>query len=290
MTVFSKNNFMTEEEFALLKDLVRREFGIMLKGDKRLTLHTRVSHRLSILGLKSYRDYYDYVISDATREELFRFASHITNHETYFFREKAQLDVFAGLLQEIKRARQERKENVLRVLSLACSSGEEPYSINIILQENGLFAWDWDVRITGMDIDRCALEKAKGACYTRNSFRLLNGDSGIVDKYFTVDGERYLMRRSLAKNVLFVHGNVIDEASFEGIGNVDVIFCRNVLIYMSDEAIGKIVRNLYHSLADRGYLFIGSSESLIQKTNLFAPEYVGGAIVYRKNVARGSRV
>ncbi len=289
MTGFSKKDFMTEEEFALLRDLVRREFGIMLKGDKRLTLHTRVSHRLSILGLRNYNDYYHYVVSDPTREELFQLASHITNNETYFFREKAQLDVFSGLLQEIKRERQQRKQNMLRVLSLACSSGEEPYSLNIILQENGLFAWDWDVRITGMDIDRGALDKARGARYTRNSFRLLNGDRGIADKYFTVAADRYIMRPSLTKNVEFVHGNVLDEASFAGMDNVDVIFCRNVLIYMSDEAIEKIMGNLHHVLADRGYLFIGSSESLIQKTNLFVPEYAGGVIVYRKNVAKSRR-
>ncbi len=289
MKGLSKNDFMTAEEFALLKDLVRKEFGITLKGDKRLTLHTRVSHRLSILGIGNYSDYYNYVISDPTREELFRLASHITNNETYFFREKAQLDVFSGLLQEIKRERRKRRQKKLRVLSLACSSGEEPYSINIVIQENGLFAWDWDVRITGMDIDRSALEKARGACYTRNSFRQLNGNRGIAEKYFTPDGERYTLRRSLTKNVDFIHGNVIDETSFAGIEEVDVIFCRNVLIYMSDEAIEKIVSNMYRVLADGGYLFIGSSESLIQKTNLFVPEYVGGIIVYRKDVAKCSR-
>jgi chemotaxis protein methyltransferase CheR len=285
MTPFSKNAFMTEEEFALLSGLVRREFGIMLKGDKRLTLHTRVSHRLSVLGLENYSDYYRYVVSDPTRDELFQLASHITNNETYFFREKAQLDVFSGLLQEIKRGRQKRGQNMLRVLSLACSSGEEAYSLNILIQENGLFAWDWDIRITGMDIDRIALEKAKAACYTKNSFRLLNGDRGLVDKYFTVEGDNHTLRRSLTRNVEFVHGNVLDEASFAGVEQADAIFCRNVLIYMSDEAIEKMVRNFFRILSDTGYLFIGSSESLIQKTNLFVPEYLGGVIVYRKNAA-----
>ena len=266
MTSFSKKDFMTEEEFTLIRDLVQREFGILLKGDKRLTLHAKVSHRLEILGLESYRDYHTYIVSDSTRDELFRLASHITNNETYFFREKAQLDVFSGLLSGMKRERQSRSENELRVLSLACSSGEEAYSLNIVLQENGLFAWDWDVRITGMDIDRSALAKAKEASYSRNSFRLLNGDRGIVDKYFSVSGDRYVLRRSLLKNVEFVHGNVLEEASFAGLQGADAIFCRNVLIYMSDEAIERLIGNLYNVLADSGYLFIGSAESLIQKT------------------------
>jgi chemotaxis protein methyltransferase CheR len=290
MTSFSKKDFMTEEEFTLIRDLVQREFGILLKGDKRLTLHAKVSHRLEILGLESYRDYHTYIVSDSTRDELFRLASHITNNETYFFREKAQLDVFSGLLSGMKRERQSRSENELRVLSLACSSGEEAYSLNIVLQENGLFAWDWDVRITGMDIDRSALAKAKEASYSRNSFRLLNGDRGIVDKYFSVSGDRYVLRRSLLKNVEFVHGNVLEEASFAGLQGADAIFCRNVLIYMSDEAIERLIGNLYNVLADSGYLFIGSAESLIQKTNLFLPEYVGGIIAYRKNGAARASV
>ena len=276
---------MTEEEYSLLKELVGREFGIQLKGDKRLTLHTKVSHRLSILGFATYREYYEFIVSDPTREELFIFASHITNNETYFFREKPQLDLFSGLLHEIKIANQKQNRNTLRVLSLASSSGEEAYSLNIIIQESGLFVWDWDIRTTGIDIDRNAIKKAREACYTKNSFRALNG-SGYVDKYFSVDGDRYTLRRSLTANVEFRHGNLLESGSYEGLSQVDTIFCRNVLIYMSDEAIEKIVQNFYHCLSDTGYLFIGSSESLIQKTNLFFPEYKDGVIVYRKNIKR----
>lgn len=280
---YSKKDFMTEEEFSLLRDLVHDEFGIMLKGDRRLTLHTRVSHRLEILDIATYRNYYDYIVSDASRDELFVLASHITNNETYFFREKAQLDLFSDLLKDIKRQRQDKNEHMVRVLSVASSSGEEAYSLNITLQENGLFLWDWDVKIIGMDLDRNAIKKAREASYTKNSFRVMNGDEDVVNKYFTVEGDRYVLRRSLTKNVEFRHGNIIDGASFEGLESLDAIFCRNVLIYMSDEAIEKVARNFYNVLSDTGYLFIGAAESLIQKTNLFVPEYKSGVIVYRKN-------
>jgi chemotaxis protein methyltransferase CheR len=84
--------------------------------------------------------------------------------------------------------------------------------------------------------------------------------------------------------VEFRHANILDRQTFEGFDSVDVIFCRNVLIYMSDDAIEKIVKNFHECISDRGYLFIGSSESLIQKTNLFLPEHINGVIVYRKNV------
>jgi chemotaxis protein methyltransferase CheR len=283
MTVLLKKDLMTDEEFSLLRDLVHREFGILLRGDKRLTIHTRISHRLSVLGLRGYREYYDFIQFDSSGEELFELASHITNNETYFFREKSQLELFSNLLKEIKTKRQKRNEQKLRVLSLASSSGEEAYSLNILVQESGHFLWDWDIRITGIDINRLALKKAGEASYTKNSFRGLNGDSHLVDKYFNAEGERYVLRRSLTRNVDFRHGNILDAGSYIGLEPTDVIFCRNVLIYMSDEAIGRLARNLHGVLSETGYLFIGSSESLIQKTNLFVPEYRNGVIVYRKN-------
>lgn len=285
MIIQDKKDLMSEDEFKLLRDLIHNEFGIFLKGDKRLTLHTKVSHRLSILGFQTYRQYYDYLMSDPTKEELYIFVSHITNNETYFFRENTQLGVFSELLQDIKREKQQRNENKLRIVSLASSSGEEAYTLNILVQESGLFVWDWDTKIIGIDVDRNAIEKAKEACYTGNSFRAMNGNAAYIDKYFDVEKGRYVLRRSLMKNVEFKLGNIIDKNTFEGIGPIDVIFCRNVLIYMSDEAIIKLAGNFYDCLSDTGYLFVGSSESLIQKTNLFVPEYKNGIIVYRKNVS-----
>jgi len=285
MIIQDKKNLISEEEFSLLRDLIHNEFGIFLKGDRRLTLHTKVSHRLSILGLRTYRQYYDYIMSESTKEELYVFVSHITNNETYFFRENTQLEVFSELLQDIKREKQQRNENKLRIVSLASSSGEEAYSLNILVQESGLFLWDWDTKITGIDVDRNAIQKAKEACYSSNSFRSMNGNAAYVDKYFNVEEGRYVLRRSLTKNVEFKLGNILKRNTFEGIGPIDVIFCRNVLIYMSDEAIVKLAGNFHDCLSDTGYLFIGSSESLIQKTNLFVPEYKNGIIVYRKNVS-----
>jgi len=279
----TEKNIMTEEEFILLRDLINKEFGLLLKGDKRLTLHTKVSHRLHILGLKSYQNYYDLIVSDPSREELFALASHITNNETYFFREKTQLDVFSEILKDIKRERQKKNQNILKILSLACSSGEEAYTLNILIQESGLFLWDWDIKITGIDIDKNAIKKAQMARYGKNSFRL-NGNIDFINKYFLVDGERYALRKMLTRNVEFRHGNLLDSSSFDDINDIDVVFCRNVLIYMNDNALSRIVQNLYNCLSVPGYLFIGAAESLIQKTDLFVPEYNNGIIVYRKNV------
>ncbi len=283
MKIRSKKELMTEEEYSLLRDLVNRKFGILLKGDKRLTLHTKVSHRLGILGLESYSDYYKYIMSDPTGDELYALASHITNNETYFFREQNQLEVFVNILRDIKKQKEDDRHFV-KILSVASSSGEEAYSLNMIIQEKGLFIWDWDISITGIDIDKNAIQKAREACYSKNSFRSINGNKPMVDKYFTEEGDRYRLKKFLTKNVEFRNGNILDHATFEGFDSVDVIFCRNVFIYMSDEAIEKIINNFYRCISDKGYLFIGSAESLIQKTNLFLPEHRDGSIVYRKNV------
>lgn len=282
--MLSDKQVMTLEEYGLLKGLIDREFGITLKGDKRFTLHTKVSHRLPILGLKSYSDYYDFLTSDSSRNELFVLASHLTNNETYFFREKPQLKAFSEILREIKKDKQRNNQKSLNILSLASSSGEEAYTLNMLIQESGLFIWDWDVRITGIDIDKNAIKKAGEACYGKNSFRA-NGNMDFINKYFMPDGERYTLKKSLTKNVEFRHGNLLESDSFDGIREIDVIFCRNVFIYMSDTAIDTVIGNLHNCISDDGYLFVGSSESLIQRTALFLPEYVNGIIVYRKNAA-----
>jgi chemotaxis protein methyltransferase CheR len=274
---------MTEEEYALFRRLLDREFGIILKGDKRLTLHAKLSHRLDLLGITSYRDYYDLVTSGPEREELFHFVSHITNTETYFMREAGRLSLFTSLLSEVKRHRQKRNQNKVTIFSAGCSTGEEVYTLNITLMESGLFAWGWDVRIIGLDVNRSALRRAKNASYSKNSFRGLNGDEEFSRKYFDRKEGLYILKKPYRSNVEFRHGNILDPACLDGVDDIDILFCRNVFIYMSDEAMGRIAGNFYNHLADEGYLFIGSSESLLNKTELFKPEYREGSIVYRKN-------
>jgi len=274
---------MSEADYETLSGLIRREFGIHFKGDKRMTLHTRISHRLAVLDLKDYGEYCRYLADDPTGEELNTLASHITNNETYFFREKMQMEALVELLPDMKREKIGRNESFLRILSLASSTGEEVYSLNIILQETGLFLWGWDVSLTGMDIDRAAIRRAEEASYTPNSLRAFNGNAKLIEKYFRAYEGKYAMKRTAMTNVAFRHGNLLDPGAYAGFENTDVVFCRNVLIYMSDEAVGKIIANIHRCLSDSGYLFIGASESLIQRTNLLVPEYRHGVVVYRRS-------
>ncbi|HUO77777.1 MAG TPA: CheR family methyltransferase [Thermodesulfovibrionales bacterium] len=275
---------MTEDEYALFRDLIEKEFGIVMKGDKRLTLHTKLSHRLSILDIRSYKDYYDFIISEPSKEEFYSFMAHITNNETYFQRELGRITLVAGLLDDIKRQRQKKDQKRITFLSAGCSTGEEAYTLKIMLMETGLFAWGWEVKVIGIDVSRSAVKKARNAVYTKNSFRRLDGTDEFSQKYFDRRGDLYTLKSAYRSQVEFRHGNILDPASWGGIQDIDVIFCRNVLIYMSDNAIGRITENFYRHLADEGYLFIGSSESLLNKTDLLVPECRESLIIYRKNL------
>lgn len=279
-TLDNQNIFITDKEFNLIRDFISKKFGIVVKDNKKLTLHTKLSHRLSILGIHSYKSYYEHMLADEA--EQLQLVSHVTNQETYFMREKTQLAVFSALLADIKRSKQKRDLNTLNILSAGCSTGEEPYTLNILLLESGLFSWGWQTSIFGMDVSKSALKKARQAEYSKNSFRMLNGDSGFIKKYFDSSGEKFVLRRPYRHNVTFIHGNIVEPSSFDGMPVLDIIMARNILIYMSDDAIERIAENFHRALSDEGFLLLGSSESLLGRTELFYPEHRDGAIIYRK--------
>lgn len=276
---------MTEEEYALFKILLDKEFGIVLKGDGRMTLHEKLSSRLARLNVASYRDYYDLVTSDSSGDELSCFISLVANKETYFFREKGGIALFGSLLNEVKRYRQQKEQRRVTVVSAGCSTGEEVYTLNITLIESGLFAWGWDVRIVGVDVNSAALEKARNAAYKEDSFRGLRGDEEFQQKYFNSEDGVYVLKRPYRSCVEFRHGNILDPHALDATGDIDIIFCRNVFIYMNDAAVRCIAWNFFSRLADDGYLVIGSAESLLNRSGLFIPECREGSIVYRKNLS-----
>jgi chemotaxis protein methyltransferase CheR len=278
----STGTFMTEEEYNLFKGLILREFGIEMKRYKRSTLHSKLLYRLALLDIPTYKDYYDYIVSDPSREELSNIISHIANSETYFQRETEMIAVFAGLLGEIKKQKQKKSQHQVTIFCAGCSTGEEAYTLNIVLVESGLFSRGWDVKLIGMDISRPAIKKAMNAAYKENSFRSCEGDKNFSEKYFDREGNLYILKKCYRSNVEFRHGNLLSASSLDAVGLIDVIFCRNVFIYMNDQAIKRITENFHRHLREEGYLFIGSSESLLGKTDLFVPERRGEVIVYKK--------
>jgi chemotaxis protein methyltransferase CheR len=171
-------------------------------------------------------------------------------------------------------------DRTLRVLSAGCSTGEEAHTLAMIIHDSGMFFWNWDVRVFGLDVDAVAVEKAKRALYFHNSFRSVS--PALMDRHFVRQGPGSLVKEGIRRLVRLRQGNLMDPASYEGLAPLDAVFCRNVLIYFSDTATVKVVRFFHEALAPGGYLFLGHAESLSRITDLFTPIRFQGAIVYQK--------
>jgi chemotaxis protein methyltransferase CheR len=269
---------MGEEEFRLLRDLVRQQFGLFYDDSKAGLLKNRLLPRVTSLGLATFDEYYHYLrFNPGRREELRKMVSHLTNNETYFFRETKQLEVFA---EKVLPAARDKRKGTVRILSAGCSTGEEPYTLSILAQEKLGLLPGVKLEIIGADVDDKVLEKARAAQYFKNSFRAT--DPLMIHRYFQNQGEAKVVRESVRKPVQFVWGNLVDEGSLRALGKFDIIFCRNVLIYFQDETIRRVIENLSHLLEDDGTLFLGHSESLVRITDSFEAERHAGAVVYRK--------
>jgi chemotaxis protein methyltransferase CheR len=276
---------MSEEEFRLLRELVHEQFGLFFDDNQRGSLRTRLAGRVASLGLASFEDYYHYLrFGPQHVEEQARMASHLTNNETYFYRENPQLQVFAeSVLPGLKERKTARGDRRISILSAGCSSGEEAYTLAMILYDSGLFFWSWDARVIGMDLDRAALEKAERGLYHPNSFRSMR--PAISEKHFVREPGGARVKDAIRRTVAFRQGNIVDPASYDGLAGLDVVFCRNVLIYFSDAMILKVMKILHGVLAPGGYLFLGHAESLSRITDLFTPIRFQGAMVYQKTPA-----
>jgi len=273
---------LSEEEFRLLRDFVHERFGLFFDDSHRASLRARLAPRLALLGLLSFEDYYRYLrFAPDGGEEQQRMVSHLTNNETYFFREQPQLNVFAGhVLRQIKERKARSGEHTLRLLSAGCSTGEEPLTLAMILFDSGQFFWGWEVCVHGLDVDEAALEKARRGVYHQNSLRAVT--PALLDRHFTREGTGVRLRDSVRRAVAFTGGNLLEAESYQALRPLDAIFCRNVLIYFSDAAVQRAVSLFHEVLAPGGFLFLGHAESLSRVATPFQPIRFQGAIVYQK--------
>lgn len=200
----------------------------------------------------------------------------VTINETYFLRERAQMDhmvktVIPGLIANGKKS--------VRIWSLACSSGEEPYSLAILLNEAGLFN-KANIEILATDINTEVLDIAKKGLYRTISFRGV--PPAIQQKYFTKDGFTFKLDSSIMSKIKFFQGNLSSPMLGTKVGKLDIIFCRNVLIYFDVPGKTKVIDLFYKSLNVPGALYLGHSETLNKISDSFKMENFGGGIIYRK--------
>jgi chemotaxis protein methyltransferase CheR len=278
---------LSEEEFRLLRDFIHEKFGLYFDDSQRASLRSRLAGRLASLDLLSFEDYYRYLrFGPERQDELQRMVTHLTNNETYFFRELPQLQVFAEhILRTIKERKNRTNDRTLKILSAGCSTGEESHTLAMIVYDSGQFFWSWDVQVIGLDVDPVALEKARKGLYFHNSFRAIS--PLLLERHFIQQGTGSQVKEAIRRMVRLRYGNIVEPASYDGISPVDVIFCRNVLIYFSDAMILRVVRLFHQILAPGGYLCLGHAESLTRITDLFTPIRFQGAMVYQATEREG---
>lgn len=224
--------------------------------DRLPTLHDKISKRVKELGL-SYWEYCGY-LNDAAGEwdvlvEL------LTINETYFYREENQLnDCCSVVLPLLKEKIWNRP---LRIWSAACSTGEEPYTLAMLIQESGRFP-PGTVEIIATDINKKVLQRAEKGWYNQGSFAFRRIPENLLKKYFSIKDGGYQINESTRRMVKYQYLNLLNEPKVEQIGKVDVIFCRNVLIYFDQETFKRVIRSLHQNLTPEGYLFLGHAESI----------------------------
>lgn len=276
---------LSVDVFRLIRDFIRDYCGIFFNDDSQYLLEKRLSRRLRIHQFSNFRDYFRYLLYDKNRdEELSAIIDILTVNETYFFREQNQLKAFSEeILPEIKE--NEKIQKKLRIWSAGCSTGEEPYTIAMLVLEKGLFN-NWDLEIFGSDINQRVLQIARSGAYRKNSFRTT--EPYYIKKYFREEEGLFKITDSIKKYVNFTHLNLLDPFKVKLVGIMDVIFCRNVLIYFDQPSRKKVVDMFFERLSEGGYLLLGHAESLINITTAFTLKHLKYDMVYQKPFKRSS--
>jgi chemotaxis protein methyltransferase CheR len=206
----------------------------------------------------------------------------LTTNETYFFREAFQLRAFTDeIITELIKLKSARNDRSLRIWSAGCSTGEEPYTIAMLLSEIPQLR-DWNIEIIGTDISQKVLQHARRAVYGKSSFRAT--EELQLQLFFKQQDEGYKVKDSIREQVTIRHLNLFDTNSMIVLGKMDIVFCRNVIIYFDHAAKKHVIESFYNSLYDGGFLLLGHSESLMNLTTLFTLRHFKNDMVYQKPI------
>ncbi|HTU71063.1 MAG TPA: protein-glutamate O-methyltransferase CheR [Candidatus Baltobacteraceae bacterium] len=267
---------ISETEFHALRDLIRERFGIYYDDTKQFLLQSRLQTRLLKCRINDFAGYERYLTASPEREtEWSELASVLSNNETYFFRERAQLEVLvAEVLDEAHKA-----GTPLRVWSSACSTGEEPYTIGMMLMQTHRVAPS-HVVLRATDLSPRALERAATGFYRELSFRATPPE--MVQRYFRPFEGGFFINDEIKRMVEFSRLNLLDERAVAAMGTFDAVFCRNVLIYFEKPTQKRVVEAFAKVLRPGGFLFLGHAESIMRITDCYEPVVTPKAIYYRR--------
>ena len=273
---------LTDSEFRLFADFLRGRCGLHFDEDTRYLVEKRLARRIQEAEIGSFASYLYQLRNGVNAEEEFsKIVDLLTTNETYFFRERSQL---AAVVEEIIPEMLSRQHSVRRPISIwsaGCASGEEPFSIVMSGLEAGLVPGQ-DFRVYASDISRGVLSKARRGIYREASFRETDGT--LRQRYFAQKEGLTRISDSVKRHVDFVHMNLLDESKVALLGMMDVILCRNVIIYFDLETKKRVMKTFYDKLHAGAYLLLGHSESLINVTADFELKHLSRDLVYRRPV------
>ena len=280
---------LSTRDFQSIRDVVYKKLGIYFEDAKVFFIQKRIEKRMAALGIDRFDDYaFQLCFTDSDGAEMQRLANLITTNETYMFREFDQLQAFADFcLPEILKAKEKNNDRCLKIWSAGCSSGEEPYTLAIILREIMHDAAHWDIRITGTDIDERIIEMAKNAVYEERSIRDVPVE--YMGRHLKpMPNGNFKIHSETSRLVDIQHLNLHDKAAMRKMRYFDFIFCRNVLIYFDDISRRSAVDHFYNALNPGGYIFLGHSESIGRITSAFTLIRKGKHLVYQKDAQPGA--
>jgi chemotaxis protein methyltransferase CheR len=274
---------ISQEDVRRLCEFLYRRTGMSFADDKRYFIDRRLAERIVATGSHSFQSYFAMLRVDADHE-IEHLVNAFTVNETYFYREEHQLRCMTSNLLENVLVGKNAGEPI-RIWSIPCSTGEEPYSIAIWLMENWSEVDRYNIEIMGSDIDTRVLESASEGIYSVRS--LMRLPKSVIDRYFrAIDEGRYQIDDGLRDSIRFTRANLIDTQDMAAYRSYDIVFCRNVLIYFDDASRRVAAENLYDCLKPGGYICLGHSETMSRISPLFQVSRFTDAIVYQKPEGR----
>ncbi len=282
LTTTQQHSKLSPNEFERLRKYIYNTTGIFFPDNKKYLLESRVGQRLATLNFGSFDSYLDHLRNGQGATEIPALINAITINETFFFRNEPQLEVVEQeLLPKLAETRQKQGKSKVRIWSAACSSGEEPYTLAMIIKNKIQPRFPrMQFEILGTDINTHVLQKARTGIYREYAVR--KAPKNYFTRYFREDKGRFMLQPSILKMVDFRRLNLFDRRSMQMMRNFDMIFCANVLIYFDADSKKQVVNNLYDALNNDGYLLLGYSESLYGVSQAFKPIHFTKTIAYHK--------
>jgi len=278
MRFYAQTLGLPDAAFALLRDLVRERTGLYYEDGKRDLLANKLSPLVLEAGFDSFLDYYYYLKYDPGADAGWRqLVDALSVQETYFWREMDQVRALVDVL--VPRHFTERPAEPLRIWSAACASGEEPLTIAMALDQAGWLERT-PIQIAASDASSAAIERARRGVYRERSFRALSHD--LRERYFSRERDGWRVDPELHARIRWTQANLMVEDEIRTLAMARVTFCRNVFIYFSLDAIGKVVQTLWKHAPNPAYLCVAAAESLLRVTTDWVLQEVGGALMYVK--------